>query len=63
LLAPLPRLRSAHSTWRAPAPGLIAAGTIERWTLLADIRLAPELPKTCVGKLNKRALRAYLGSA
>jgi len=60
VLRPEAAADTAVAALREHLQALIAAGSIERWALLTDIRLTAGLPKTSVGKLNKRALRASL---
>ena len=38
----------------------VSKGVLQRWAVPDEIRFVTELPKTSVGKLNKRALRATL---
>ena len=38
----------------------VGANKLQRWAVPEDIRFVADLPKTSVGKLNKRALRALL---
>jgi fatty-acyl-CoA synthase len=53
---------AARAALREHVMGFVNAGTLQRWAVPEDVRFVPELPKTSVGKLNKRTLRALLVS-
>ena len=38
----------------------VSAGTLSKWAMPQDIRFIPEIAKTSVGKIDKKALRAAL---
>ncbi|MBI2498307.1 MAG: AMP-binding protein, partial [Opitutae bacterium] len=45
---------------RAHLQGFVTRGSLQRWAIPDEFRVVAEIPKTSVGKLNKRALRAML---
>ena len=54
---------SAPARLRDHLMGFVDSGALERWAVPGEIRVVAELPKTSVGKMNKRALRAVLAGA
>lgn len=62
-------LRAGESADTAPGKlrdhllTFVIACKLQRWAVPEEIRVVPELPKTSVGKLNKRSLRASLVSS
>jgi fatty-acyl-CoA synthase len=62
-------LRAGESPAAAPDQlrdhllGFVSAGKLQRWAVPEEFRFVADLPKTSVGKLNKRAMRAALAQS